>query len=218
MISSLSALHADMRLCRACPRVQPPVILGRPVSSPIYLLGQAPGPREGALGRPFGWTAGRTLFSWFRTLGVDEETFRSRVYIAAVLRCFPGKPAGNTQGRVGGSVAGDRVPDREEIATCAGWIRQELSLLRPRLVIAVGRLAIEQVAGERIGPLEGVVGGVRRGVFHGSPVDWVALPHPSGLSAWPKVEPGRTLLARALAVLGAHEAWTTTFGGEISAA
>lgn len=195
-----------MRSCRACPGVQPPVILGRPVRSPVYLLGQAPGPREGTLGRPFGWTAGRTLFSWFTTLGVDEETFRSRVYIAAVLRCFPGKmttPGG----------AGDRVPDRHEIATCAGWIREELAILQPRLVIAVGRLAIEQVAGEKLGTLETVVGGVRQGVFHGTPVDWVALPHPSGLSAWPKVEPGRTLLAQALGALGAHEAWREVFAG-----
>ena len=66
----------------------PPPIVGRPVASRVYLVGQAPGPREGALGRPFGWTAGRTLFTWFTSLGLDEEAFRSRVYIAAVCRCL----------------------------------------------------------------------------------------------------------------------------------
>lgn len=196
------ALHRRALLaCRACPGVVPPVVAGPPVRSPIYLLGQAPGPREGGIGRPFAWTAGRTLFRWFGELGVDEETFRDRAYIGAVLRCFPGKGAGS----------GDRVPAPDEIARCAGWIRAEVEILRPRLVIAVGKLAISQVAGARVEKLEAVVGPVRRGTFHGAEVDWVALPHPSGLSAWPKVEPGRTLLREALGALRGHAVWRETF-------
>lgn len=199
---SALALHRRALLeCRACPGVVPPVVAGPPVASPIYLLGQAPGPREGGIGRPFAWTAGRTLFRWFAGLGVDEDRFRDRVYIGAVLRCFPGK----------GSGSGDRVPAPDEIARCAGWIRTEVGILRPRLVIAVGKLAIAQVAGARVEKLEEVVGPVRRGVFHGAEVDWVALPHPSGLSAWPKVEPGRTLLGHALRALGSHPVWREVF-------
>lgn len=199
---ALLQLQAALRACRQCPTVLPPPIVGPPAQGAIYLLGQAPGPHEGRVGRPFGWTAGRTLFRWFAGLGVDEPTFRARVYMAAVLRCFPGKaPRGG----------GDRVPAAEEVARCRGWIEAEVELLRPTLVIAVGRLAIQQVAGTPPGRLEEVVGGVRAGRLAGRAVDWVALPHPSGLSAWPKVEPGRGLLARALAALGDHPAWRATF-------
>lgn len=199
---SLSAHRAALLACRRCPGVVPPVVCGPAVSSPIYLLGQAPGPHEAGIGHPFAWTAGRTLFRWFGSLGVDEATFRSRVYMAAVLRCFPGKASRG---------GGDRVPAPDEIERCASWIRAELDLLRPALVIAVGKLAITQVAGRPVPRLDEVVGPVHRGAFHGHPVDWIALPHPSGLSAWPKVEPGRSLLASTLSSLGRHPAWRRCF-------
>src|SRR5277367_4591549 len=99
-----------------------PVVHGAPVASGILLVGQAPGPREGGFGRPFAWTAGKTLFRWFEeSIGCDEETFRSRVYIAAVARCFPGKSAGG----------GDRRPDAEEIANCRGFLEREVEILQP---------------------------------------------------------------------------------------
>lgn len=196
--AALVAHQEALRACRRCPGVCPPGITGQPVPAEVYLLGQAPGPHEGRIGRPFGWTAGRTLFRWLASVGPDEATVRERVWFAAVLRCFPGKAA------TGG---GDRVPAPEEIARCRGWIAAEVELLRPTLVIAVGRLAIEQVAGGPVRRLDTVVGPLHRGTLTGHPVDWVALPHPSGLSAWPKVEPGRTLLARALETLASHPAW-----------
>ena len=188
--------------CRRCPRVVPPVVAGPALRSRIYLLGQAPGVHEGEIGRPFAWTAGKTLFRWFEGLGVAEETFRKKVYMAAVLRCFPGKGAGS----------GDRVPSRAEIERCRSWIAAEQQILRPELVIAVGRLGIEQVMSSRPRCLEDVVGGVARTEFHGREIEWVALPHPSGLSSWHKTEPGRTLLGRALDALGRHPTWKNTFG------
>jgi uracil-DNA glycosylase len=185
----------ELRGCRRCPGMVGPVITPRPVPSPVYLVGQAPGPREGPLGRPFAWTAARTHFDWFATIGVDEETFRSRAYIAAICRCFPGK---NAQG-------GDRVPGRGEVERCSGWMRRELELLRPRLVIPVGRLAIERFLPGM--PLDEAVGRAHRAVALGHRCDLVPLPHPSGASSWWKREPGSGLLAAALAVLAAHEAW-----------
>ena len=111
----------------------PPVTCG-PVDSRVLLVGQAPGDKEPALARPFAWTAGKQLFKWFAPLGLDEAAFRQRVYMAAVCRCFPGKnPSG-----------GDRVPSPDEVARCRPWLDREFELLRPELVIPVGRLAIEQ--------------------------------------------------------------------------
>ncbi len=187
--------------CRACPDVVPPVVSGPALLSPVYLIGQAPGPHEGRLGRPFAYTAGKNLFRWFSTLGVDEERFRERVYMAAVLRCFPGKARGG----------GDRVPGREEIKSCSRWMAAEQRILQPELVIAVGKLAIERVTGGRVAGLDGVVGGVREGALFGRRIDWVALPHPSGLNTWYKVEPGKSLLQRALRALGRHSSWKEAF-------
>jgi uracil-DNA glycosylase len=178
-----------------------PVVHGAPVDSRIMLIGQAPGPREGSFGRPFAWTAGKTMFRWFEeALGVDEETFRARVYIAAVARCFPGKAKGG----------GDRRPDPGEIERCRTFLSRETTILAPELVLPVGTLAIEEVLGHD-GPLRDVVGTVRHATFHGQTVDVVPLPHPSGASTWHRTEPGKSLLARALKLVANHPASRRTF-------
>lgn len=198
---ALAALHAELEGCRACPSMIGPVVHGPPVTGRVFLVGQAPGPREGGFGRPFAWTAGRTLFRWFEeALGVDEATFREKVYMAAVARCFPGKAKGG----------GDRRPDRDEIARCSTFLAREVAIVRPRLVLPVGTLAIEQVLGHA-GPLVEVVGSVRRATWHGVEADVIALPHPSGASTWHRAEPGKGLLAKALACLAAHPEARRTF-------
>jgi uracil-DNA glycosylase len=173
-----------------------PVVTGEPVMSPVMLIGQAPGTREGPAGKPFAWTAGKTMFGWFTEIGLSEQHFRSRVYMAAVCRCFPGKAAGG----------GDRVPAPDEIERCSKHLHSELKLLAPRLVIPVGKLAIAQLHPE-VDKLADVIGTVRRGALAGVEFDVIALPHPSGASTWHRVEPGKTLLSRALAALARHEAW-----------
>jgi uracil-DNA glycosylase len=185
-----------------CPNVVGPPVHGSPIHSPVFLLGQAPGPREASFGKPFAYTGGKTLFRWFNEVsGVDEETFRERIYMAAVARCFPGKGKG----------AGDRVPDAKEIANCSFHLKEELTVLKPKLILAIGKLAISQVLGaEKFGAsskLTDVVGKTFKVTFHGQSADVICLPHPSGLSAWHKVEPGKTLLKKALALVKNHPAW-----------
>ena len=172
-----------------------PVVTGQPVVSPVLLIGQAPGAREGPAGKPFAWTAGKTLFRWLGGIGLPEEPFRQRVYMAAVCRCFPGK---NPKG-------GDRVPDPTEIANCARWLDEEIRLLRPRLLIPVGKLAISRFL--PLARLDSVIGQTHRVRAAGHEADLIALPHPSGASTWHRMEPGRTLLAQALALIEAHPAW-----------
>jgi uracil-DNA glycosylase len=170
-------------------------VIGNPVVSRVLLVGQAPGPREPDIGKPFAWTAGKMLFKWFSTIGADEERFRGRVYMAAVCRCFPGK-------RPGG---GDRVPDPDEIENCSGWLDAEIAINRPQLVIAAGKLAIRQFL--PIDKLDAVVGRLHRIERNGVAFDVAPLPHPSGASTWQHVQPGKTLLPQALALIGAHPAW-----------
>jgi len=172
-----------------------PVVVGRPVSSRILLLGQAPGVKEPVLARPFAWTAGKTLFRWLESvLGWDEETARSRIYFAAVCRCFPGK---NPKG-------GDRVPDPAEIAACSLWLQREFEILKPRLVLPVGKLAISQFL--EFDSLASVVGHQWPVNYHGHVCDLIPLPHPSGASTWHRMEPGKTLLQQSLKLLAKHPA------------
>ncbi len=202
LIRSLNVLHSQLDGCRKCPKMIGPVVHGPPVPSKIFLVGQAPGPHEGKFGRPFAWTAGKTMFRWFEgALGCDEATFRSKVYMAAVARCFPGKAKGG----------GDRKPDDGEIANCQPWLQGEVSLLRPSLVLPVGTLAIEQVMREKK-PLVEYVGKPLKAQYHGLEVDVICLPHPSGASTWHRMEPGITLLKKALTLLKKHPAVVEAFG------
>jgi len=197
----LEAHVAALRACERCPAMHRPAVSGGPVVSRILLLGQAPGTKEPLLGRPFAWTAGKTLFRWFsEAAGVDEAAFRSTVYMAAVCRCFPGK---NAQG-------GDRVPAPDEIARCGEWLDAELRILRPELVLAVGKLAIGQFLPPQ--PLVELIGKRFRAARAGVPFDLIPLPHPSGASPWHRIEPGKTLLAAALREITAHPAWKAHFG------
>ena len=173
-----------------------PVVHGPAILSPVLLVGQAPGPREGSFGKPFAWTAGKTLFRWLEeATGADEARVRERVYFAAAARCFPGKAKGG----------GDRRPSPEEVGRCRTYLEREVAILTPELVIPVGTLAISEVLGHT-GPLSGVVGERRSVRYHGADVDVIALPHPSGASTWHRTEPGKTLLARALSTLARHGA------------
>jgi uracil-DNA glycosylase len=181
--------------CRLCPEMIGPVVSGNPVLSPILLIGQAPGDKEGGFGKPFAWTAGKTMFKWFERIGLDEETFRQRVYMAAVCRCFPGK----------NPTSGDRVPNKEEIENCSTWMKAEINLLKPNLILPVGKLAISQLM--QVNKLNEVIGKVHRVNFHGHIADAIPLPHPSGASTWHRMEPGITLLESALALLKKHESW-----------
>src|SRR5262245_37899050 len=170
-LALLKEVHAELDACTACPKMIGPVVHGPPVLGRVMLVGQAPGPREGSFGRPFAWTAGRTLFKWFEeAIQVTEELFRSRVYMAAVARCFPGKAKGG----------GDRKPDTEEIGRCRTFLEREVSVIRPQLVLAVGSLAINEVLGLQAAgkKLDALVGEPVRASWHGRDTDVIALPHP----------------------------------------
>ncbi|NKC15917.1 MAG: uracil-DNA glycosylase [Gammaproteobacteria bacterium] len=195
---ALEAHRQALMACTACPNMIGPVVSGEPVMSPILMVGQAPGDKEGQLGRPFAWTAGKTLFKWYASIGFQEEAFRHHVYMAAVCRCFPGK---NPKG-------GDRVPHALEIATCGHWLDKEIALLKPKLLIPVGKLAIAQFM--RVDKLKHIIGSVQRVTRAGHTMDTIALPHPSGASTWHRKEPGKALLAAALEHIARHPAWQET--------
>jgi len=195
--STLLARHVrELRACTLCPMMGKPVVSGGPVVSKVILVGQAPGDKEPVLGRPFAWTAGKTLFKWFaESTGLGEAEIRARVYFAAVCRCFPGKK----------ETGGDRVPSPEEIANCSRWLQREIAILQPELIIPVGKLAIEQFLPN--GRLDQVIGKTFQSRYNRHAFDLIPLPHPSGASPWHRMEPGKTLLGQALKKIRAHAAF-----------
>jgi uracil-DNA glycosylase len=186
---------ARLLKCRRCPRVKSTPVSGGAIMSDVMIIGQAPGPREPLLKRPFAHTAGKTLFRWFEEFcAINEAAFRSKIYFAAVCRCFPGKNSSGT----------DRVPAPDEIRNCSSWMDNEIQILRPRLIIPVGRLAIMQFID--CPKLERVIGHKFRAERAGHHFDLIPLPHPSGASPWHKIPPGRALTQRALKLIARHSA------------
>jgi uracil-DNA glycosylase len=186
---------AQLLKCRRCPLMKSTPVSGGAIVSDVMIIGQAPGPREPVLQRPFAHTAGKTLFRWFEELcGMNEVAVRSKIYFAAVCRCFPGK---NSSGS-------DRVPAPDEVRNCSSWMDNEIQILQPRLVIPVGRLAIMQFIACK--KLEEVISRKFRVTRAGYRFDVIPLPHPSGASPWHKIPPGRRLTGRALKLIALHPA------------
>jgi uracil-DNA glycosylase len=180
---SIASLQRDLRVCRAC------VEAGFPLESwPVrndrfgqraYMYGQAPGLVEGEERRPWRGRAGQTLRRW---LAMDEEMFYDTFYCASVTRCYPGRaPSGR----------GDRTPTSREQELCSFWQQWELRILRPRLIVPVGGLAIQRILG--IKGLAQCIG--CRYERDGAAV--VPLPHPSGASSWLNSPANRELTASA---------------------
>ena len=185
---SLASLQRDVRVCRACVEAGYPLeslsVTNPRLGQPAYMYGQAPGPNEGAERRPWRGRAGQTLRGWLR---MDEDTFYSTFYCASVTRCYPGKhPSGK----------GDRVPTPREQELCEFWRDWELELIRPRLIVPVGGLAIGRLLGKR--SLVAAVG--HRFELPDGRVA-VPLPHPSGVSIWLNAPENRALVARAVELI-----------------
>jgi uracil-DNA glycosylase len=147
------------------------------------IVGQAPGVVEGAEGRPWRGRAGRTLRHW---LELDEDAFYETFACVSVTRCYPGRlPSGR----------GDRQATPTEQDLCAFWLEWELRLLRPRLVLPVGGLALRRLLGRHR-----LTESVGERIPLGEAVA-VPLPHPSGASGWLNDRANRRRLESALALV-----------------
>jgi len=184
---ALARLHEQIRACTKCVAAGYlpsafPIVAGK-ASDRVMIIGQAPGAVELTTGLPFSGRAGAELRRWLAKAGIDEAHLP---YRTSITKCFSGKAA---------SGAGDRRPSPPGIALCAPWVEAELALVRPRVVLLVGTLAIERFWG-RV-PLSDVVGRSRR---EGDRV-LIPLPHPSGASRWLNDPTNRRKLRQALVIV-----------------
>jgi uracil-DNA glycosylase len=180
---SPASLQRDLRICRACVeagyRLDSWPVVNDLLGQRAYMYGQAPGVVEGEERRPWRGRAGKTLRRW---LELEEDEFYETFYCASVTRCYPGRaPSGR----------GDRTPAPREQELCSLWKDWELELLRPRLIVPVGGLAIRRLLG--ISGLAECIG--RRYELDKAVV--VPLPHPSGASSWLNSPANRELTMRA---------------------
>jgi uracil-DNA glycosylase len=184
---SFASLQRDLRGCRACVEAGFPLeswpVISDFVGQRAYMFGQAPGVVEGLERRPWRGRAGKTLRRW---LELEEDEFYRTFYCASVTRCYPGRaPSGR----------GDRTPTPREQELCSFWRRWELELLRPRLIVPVGGLAIRNLL-----DIRGLAECVGRTFELGDAVA-IPLPHPSGASGWLNSPANRELTARAVALV-----------------
>jgi uracil-DNA glycosylase family 4 len=201
----LLAVQAECRACHICvdqgiiPEATP-TFEGR-WGAPFFLVGQAPGPVERQSRRPFSGRAGKELDRWMVRAGfATPEEFRRLTYIAALMRCFPGRNRSGT---------GDLRPPPAAVANCSHWLDAELQILKPRVMILVGQLAIARFLGP--GRLEDRVGHS----FGERPV-MVPLPHPSGQSRWLNDPANRDRLSFALTLIGELRLRLAPVGGSRS--
>lgn len=123
------SLRTEVAACRRCAlcegRTQTVFGVGNPQAE-LLVIGEAPGAEEDRQGEPFVGRAGQLLNAMLRAMGNPRET----VYIANVLKCRP---------------PGNRDPRPEEAASCRPFLQRQLDLLQPRLILAVGRIAAQNL-------------------------------------------------------------------------
>src|SRR5256714_4960916 len=136
----LAPIQARVAVCTKCPhlarsRTQTVFGVGNP-DAEVMLLGEAPGADEDARGEPFVGRAGQLLTRIIETMGLT----RDEVYIANILKCRPDMPKG---------MPGNRPPTPQEMQTCIGYLIEQIEIIQPRVVVALGATAVEGLLGAR---------------------------------------------------------------------
>lgn len=150
------------------------------------VIGQAPSRTAHVTGTFYRGPAGERLRGWFVEAGFAPEDFGTRVYLAAITKCFPGRLPGSSK---------DRLPSRAEQALCRPWLDAELAQVKPRVIVLFGGLAIGTFLSRA--PLRELVGRA----FERDGVRFIPLPHSSGASTWLNDPAHRALLAEGIARL-----------------
>jgi uracil-DNA glycosylase family 4 len=135
----LAALAQTVARCTKCPhlaatRTQTVFGVGNPRASLLF-VGEAPGAEEDRQGEPFVGPAGQLLTKMIRAMGLSRE----EVYIANVLKCRPNLPPGST---------GNRRPTQEEMQRCLPYLQNQIQILRPKVIVALGSVALEGLLGK----------------------------------------------------------------------
>jgi uracil-DNA glycosylase len=136
----LAPIQARVSVCLKCPhlaasRTQTVFGVGNP-DAELMFIGEAPGADEDARGEPFVGRAGQLLTKIIETMGFS----RAEVYIANVLKCRPDMPRGSS---------GNRPPTPDEMQTCLPYLAEQIDIIQPKVLVALGATAVEGLLGTR---------------------------------------------------------------------
>ena len=140
--AAFAALRDRVMICVQCPNLvasRKSVVFGiGNIDSPLMFVGEAPGADEDERGEPFVGKAGQLLTKIIETMALK----RGDVYIANILKCRPDTP---------GQTAGNRKPTLGEMATCIPYLHEQIDLIKPRVLVALGATAVEGLLGKTVG-------------------------------------------------------------------
>ena len=163
--AQFQALRTRVLACTLCPHLvksRTQVVFGvGNIDSPLMFVGEAPGADEDLQGEPFVGKAGQLLTKIIETMGLQ----RSSIYIANILKCRPDTP---------GQTSGNRKPTTEEMNTCIPHLREQIDLIQPKVLVALGATAVEGLLG---GPVYITKMRGKWSTYHGIPL--MPTYHPS---------------------------------------
>jgi uracil-DNA glycosylase len=139
-IPALTAIRERVRTCTkcahlACSRTQTVFGVGNP-DADLMFIGEAPGMDEDQQGEPFVGRAGKLLTRILKAMNFARED----VYIANILKCRPDTPSGSF---------GNRQPTPTEMQTCRPYLVEQIEIIRPSVLVALGAVAVEGLLGMR---------------------------------------------------------------------
>lgn len=141
-VAAFAELRTRVLACVKCPHLvsaRKSVVFGiGNIDSPLMFVGEAPGADEDLQGEPFVGKAGQLLTKIIETMGLK----RGDVYIGNILKCRPDTP---------GQAAGNRKPTPEEMATCIPYLHEQIDLIKPKVLVALGATAVEGLLGKTTG-------------------------------------------------------------------
>src|SRR2546421_8556586 len=196
--AAITLLQQRIQSCQLCQQhgyiqVAQPLVWGR-ATDRVMVIGQAPGHRSVAKGLSFSGPGGSILQKWLEQAGFPPKYLHEHTYLSSLTHCDPGRnPRGD----------GDRRPSPQEVALCRPFLEAELRLVKPKVILLVGTMAIETFFGKA--RLEDVIGTFREqdGML------LLPLAHPSGVSRW-LIEPAHQKLHQK--ALGILAEWRLTYG------
>jgi DNA polymerase len=140
--AAFAQLRQRALACVRCPNLaaaRKNVVFGvGDINAQLMFIGEAPGADEDDQGEPFVGKAGQLLTKIIVTMGLTRDT----VYIGNILKCRPDTP---------GQASGNRKPTPEEMQTCIPYLHEQIDLIRPQVIVALGGTAVEGLLGKTIG-------------------------------------------------------------------
>jgi len=145
------------RKCGLCKTKKNAVFGGGNINADIMFVGEAPGRDEDIQGKPFVGRAGKLLNELLRDVGINRED----VYIANCLKCRP---------------PNNRDPETEEIKACSAYLKQQIALVKPKVIATLGRYSTYELTNKK-----GTLGSLRGKTFSFNNIDVIPLYHPAYL-------------------------------------